>query len=202
MNSRNIMKAFTREMLWNAEFGIIDSYLDTMESFLEQVDEHARIRDADFRSRYLDNESTIDDDSGEENEPSDLTASWMRGFTSSLRSSFFVSLYSFLESSLANECRNLGSERTALLLNDISGRSFLDRVNTYYTKILGASFPDATPEWKEINDYRLLRNCIVHNRGFLTENSDLKLRNFIGRKSSLRLVEDEFYFEKEFCREV
>ena len=126
----------------------------------------------------------------------------IRSFMSSQRSSFFVSLYSFLESSLVNECLARKTEHTLLSFSDIAGRSEMDKARTYFTKVLGVRFPSDTTEWQEIQDYRRLRNCIVHNRGRLEDNSDPKLCNYVAGKNSLRCIENEVLLEKEFCREA
>ena len=63
-------------------------------------------------------------------------------FTNLMCSSFFVSLYSYLEAQLNNECQNSQQNNIhiKILLNDIHGRG-INRARTYLVKVLDTSFP-------------------------------------------------------------
>lgn len=124
-------------------------------------------------------------------------------FTNLLRSSFFVSLYSFLESRLVNECHSRKGAHTPLRLSDIRARNELDRIQKYFTKVLRVYFPNETTQWQEVQNYRVLRNCIVHNRGVLSgSREERQLQNYIDRKSDLRIVGDEVFLDTAFCSEA
>jgi hypothetical protein len=97
-------------------------------------------------------------------------------FFSLLYSSFFVSLFSFLETQLNNECRGSqqGSPETKVSLNDIHG-SGINRAKIYLVKVLNTSFQfDHEPGWEQIQWYNKIRNCIVHNNGIIADKNLLK----------------------------
>jgi hypothetical protein len=130
-------------------------------------------------------------------------------FTDMLRKSFFVSLYSLLESQMEDECRARRQARNdiRLSLGDLSGKG-IDRAKRYLTKVLGVSSIFGTSEWQRIKKYNLLRNCIVHNEGRLQGFGGQKdLREYINdnqQKLSLRkwLGQEEVVLSKEFCKEA
>jgi len=114
-----------------------------------------------------------------------------------------VNLYSFFEAALVKECRNRKSSETPLSFSDIAGQNDIDRAKTYLTKVVRIHFPSDAPEWQEIQNYRMLRNCIVHNQGKMEEGArGQKLREYIARQKNLSLYGDEVYFDKGFCEEA
>jgi uncharacterized protein YutE (UPF0331/DUF86 family) len=119
-----------------------------------------------------------------------------------LRKSFFISLYTFLETRLNQECvrRAKYSIDTTIALSDLYGRG-IDRAKTYLVKVLGSTFPFGTSqEWEEIKQYAKLRNSIVHNDGKIKK---YNLQKYVEKH-------DELYFDgypgkwvfltKGFCR--
>ena len=124
-------------------------------------------------------------------------------FTNMLRRSFFTSLYSFLETQLVKECRSRKSQDTPLSFSEIAGQSDIEKAKIYFAKVLRVYFPSDTPEWQEIQHYRLLRNCLVHNQGRLDDTRDYKaLREYAASKNGLSIQDDEIYLGKEFCKEA
>jgi hypothetical protein len=188
----------TREMLLDGEFLLFESYLVTMESFLE-----ALAREAQNEETYLDDEVSGLEDGSEESEFIGFRSLMVQEFNSVLRGSFFVSLYSFFETMLEKECRSRTSRIAGACFSGIQGQSgfFLEKVEAYLTT-LGVVFPSKTVEWQEIKNYRRLRNCIVHNRARISENGDSRLRKYVLGKKSLRCVDDEILLEKEFCTDA
>lgn len=133
-------------------------------------------------------------------------------FINILRKSFFVNLYAALESRLIKEChyheerKQTGESRTKRSLSDTSG-SVVQKAMTYLEKVQCINFSRGeSMEWAEIQNYRVLRNCIVHNGGRLNERTRKrgKLRKFIDRKPTLSLSEydDEIILGKGFCEEA
>jgi hypothetical protein len=133
-------------------------------------------------------------------------------YTNILRKSFFINLYAALESRLMEECHyheerhQAGENKILLSLSDIAGRG-VQKAMTYLVKVQCIVFSlGESKEWEDIQGYRILRNCIVHNDGRLNEraNSRDKLRRFIDRKPTLSLSEydAEITLGKGFCEEA
>ena len=127
-----------------------------------------------------------------------------------LRRSFFVSLYSFLELRLTDEChyqqeKQPDEHRT---LSDVKRGNTMQRVRRYFVDILDMDFPEHSPEWDRIQgDYRRLRNCITHNGGRVDERlgtSEKPVREFISRQLGLSLHthSNMVILHSEFCQEV
>ena len=111
-------------------------------------------------------------------------------------------LYAFFENKLVTECRSRKNNDTPLSFSDIAGHDDLERAKTYFTKVLRTSFPSNMREWQEIQQYRLLRNCLVHNRGRLDDSRYESLRKYVTRKTSLSAQYNEVSLGEGFCAEV
>lgn len=122
------------------------------------------------------------------------------------RKSFFVSLCSYLESRLNNECELRKQEypEIKVTFRDIKGTG-IKRARTYLVKVLGSNFPFATnTHWEEIQWFMKLRNCIVHNESIVT--NDVKLQEYIEKNQYLTcgplFGEDYLMIYKGFCNTV
>lgn len=114
-------------------------------------------------------------------------------FTNLMRSSFFVSLYSYLEAWLNNECRESQKEnpQIKISLDDIHGAG-INRAKIYLMKVLDTSFPFDDPNWEQIQWFSKIRNCIVHNEGKVR---DTDLKKYIENHPKLRC---EMFFGYEY----
>lgn len=219
-NFEQTVASFRLEVL-EAELDLLENHLSVIEGFLKpEVEKHqetiAGIVDA------LNNNIRERINEGAEigfRSSSDLSAEEMLATTEwrkvnhlaqTLRKSFFLSLYAFLEARFDEECRYEGrrqEERGDVLitLNDIAGTGII-RARTYWTKVLRRNFPDNT-QWQEIHDgYRPLRNCIVHNSGRLdktrTDKAALALQKFVNSNRSLSVLDDEIILNQDFSKEA
>ena len=92
-------------------------------------------------------------------------------------------------------------------MDSTQGRNIIKKAERYLEKLVGISFPK-TPQWKEMEDYRKLRNCVVHNQGYLTPSNDDKyLRDtYIPHHPYLSIQPgiygDEVVFRQGFCESV
>lgn len=123
-------------------------------------------------------------------------------FPNILRTSVFLSLYSFLENQLVVLCKQIQSrKRISLSVNDLND-SGIEKASKYLKKVVGIDFPDNTKEWTYIKQCNQLRNCIVHNGGIVNEENK-KLLNAIATipsvKAEYNLLEKGIKLEKEFC---
>ncbi len=125
-----------------------------------------------------------------------------------LRNSFFVSAYSLLEYDLRMICKNIKDKnKLPISLNDLRG-NILDQVKLFLQQMqIDLACENIT--WEEIINYCLIRNCIVHNNGFIKEdNRDLK--EYVKKKGLMKereivfddVVEKEIGLTDNFCREA
>ncbi len=80
----------------------------------------------------------------------------------------------------------------------------LDRVRLFFVNELHIKFPDDAPEWSELQNYRLLRNCIVHDHSVVGESkqSSALIEYITAKRGQLSLIANEVYLEQFFCDEV
>lgn len=129
-------------------------------------------------------------------------------FTNLLFSSFVVSLYSYLETRLVKECRQSQQDdpNIKLSFDDINGRKIIKKAETYLVKVLDTSFPfDIDPNWKEIENYNQIRNCIVHNEGIVSDKNK-ELKKYIEKRDDASLEKafgnDYLILSKNFCEKM
>jgi len=121
-------------------------------------------------------------------------------FPGILRNSFLVSVHSLLEHKMDLVCKRIKEERQIQInWSDLKGDT-LDKFKLY-SKLAGLDLQYDDQTWQEINNYCLIRNCIVHNsgslKGFRDEN---RLRAYVTRKSIVS--HDEITLTEQFCKEV
>ena len=127
-----------------------------------------------------------------------------------LRSSFFVSAYSLLESKMAIICRQLKKDKQLpISWSDLKG-DVLDQFKLY-CKLAGLELSYNTQAWQEIQRYSRVRNCIVHNRGLIKGSREEKeLRAYAESKD---IIDDtligvstrwqaQIALTEGFCKEV
>jgi hypothetical protein len=186
MDTSNGMAIFM-QLLFEKEIHFFKDYLETLEEFLRTevstLTQNLETLDLGYEPLPEQRDGARDEDDYEAEheeyyEPSPRQVEdqlrdrldEIDGFANLLRSSFFVSLYSFLESRLKKECQSRKSAHIAATLSDISGhKNELDRFKKYFAEVLQIYFPGDTTQWQEIQNYRVLRNCIVHTRGTLSD---------------------------------
>jgi hypothetical protein len=126
-------------------------------------------------------------------------------FINLMRSSFFISLYSYLEAQLNKECQLSQQDNTQIkiLLNDIHG-SGIDRAKTYLVKVLDTSFPfDKDLAWKEIQLFGKLRNCIVHADGKVKDsNLEKYIENHPDLHCEMIFGDDIVVLDEGFCEKA
>jgi hypothetical protein len=149
--------------------------------------------------------------------PSEYEQHWLKTideFADTMRKSFFVSLYSFWETQLFPLCTSLkcyddmpSQEKKKKNFGHLNAYPFLQKIGFRISKV-----PDGEKKnkWKldgvlkDIDNYRIVRNCIVHNAGYPDEAKDEeKLREYIRDEPLLSLNEDEsIQLCQEFCEKT
>lgn len=176
------------DLEFEGEVGLLEAYLDDMEAFLwsEITRLKAEIKDAIILDEKLVN--------------MELQVVGHH-FPNILRKSFLVSLYSFLEHCLMEECRSRKGDDILLSPSDIRGENDIDRARVYLTKILRINFPSDSTEWEEIQNIRRLRNCIVHNHGECDKDKYKSVRDYVIRNpTTLSLSGDEIILSGDYCK--
>jgi hypothetical protein len=199
--------------IFEAEFDVYLNYIEFMESFLYNEQK----KEAMLINNYLKEHSQ---------EPRDIALVKTMGLYSGnlieisglMRESFFISLFAYFENKLISECRSLKPNVILLDIDDIRAGDVIERVKKYYTKVLRVKFPTNSAEWETIQDYRRIRNCIVHAHGSPDEMKDKKdrvqLQRFVNKNENIRLIRKEvepisfaksngdIYIERGFCEEA
>jgi hypothetical protein len=108
-----------------------------------------------------------------------------------------------MEHKLISECRAREKE-SKRGFSEVRAKNDLERVRSFFLNELRVNFPDDAPEWLEIQNYRLLRNCIVHHHSLIDESKKFsELENYItGKRGLVFLIANEIYLEHSFCNEV
>ena len=128
-------------------------------------------------------------------------------FQDALRDSLFINLFTLIESELKRVCILQREKRSdiSLSLSDIADKSEIDRCKKYLLKVLKSEFSFSNKEWSNIKNYQILRNCIIHHNGNIS-NLDKKrkeeLIKFINDNSNLSLYKDFVFIERGFIEEV
>lgn len=121
-----------------------------------------------------------------------------------LRNSFLISAHSLLEHEMAQICKRLKMERQIpLSWSDLKGDVF-ERFKRYCKLAnLPLLYNDST--WQEINNYYMVRNCIVHQNGLVKNlQKDRDFVNYVTQKGIISddAIEQEIALTEQFCREV
>jgi hypothetical protein len=199
------------ESMFDSGFILFSDYLETIVAFLEKE------RQGHNESIDEINKSTDLDELGFPNDPHRIPPQIeyeyyqldrIADFENTLFSSFFVTIYFYLESELTRHCHDLAKQHQEMLsLSDIVGNG-VQRAVTYLIKVQHIEFSlGNSREWEKIQNYNILRNCIVHNQGKLDESfekgSREKLLKFIEKPNSkLQLSNTWCVLNKDFCLEA
>lgn len=131
----------------------------------------------------------------------------LEDFANILFKSFIVSVYSYLESSLLERCRGVEQKHNyRLSVKDLSGQG-IQQAMSYLLKVhqLGYSL-GTSKEWGQIQNLRILRNCIAHNGGRLDLGTDQiqKVRNYVSAEPLLNIDNntDEIVVSREYCEKA
>jgi hypothetical protein len=120
------------------------------------------------------------------------------------RRSALLTLWAFLEHTLASLCVLYQSEKGFKVnFEDLGGKG-LDRSVNYLEKIAGLDGLKDCPEWAELKAIQLIRNVIAHNDGRLKDHYGKPKTNVIRAMSKLGHLsgEDEIVVEEGFLSKV
>ncbi len=182
--------------------------LDELEEYLKITEEYLHKAKTDFETWF--DEKTRGFTPKERNEFYELYGAdywqYAETFPRILRNSLFVSAYSLLEYEMAVICKWLKKDKQLpISLSDLRGDTPDQFKN--YCKLACLEFPFNSRPWQEINNYRRIRNCIVHNRGLIKEFQDKDNKGFISYLTKKGVIlqdtnDQEIALTEQFCKEV
>jgi len=190
---------------------------DTLERYLTITEEYLQKAEKDFDThvgeqvKQLLQEGIPPEEIGDINEfYGEQHLDYAETFPGIFRNSFFVSAYSLLEHKMALFCSWLKKDNNISKdWSELKG-STLDKFKSYCKlAYLTLNYTDQT--WQEINNYRIVRNCIVHNRGLIegAKQRD-KLYAYANSKSIIENLfigvsvrsQPQIVLTKDFCKDV
>jgi len=105
-----------------------------------------------------------------------------------------ISYYSFFEHTIFEICKLLKSNlKLDLKVSDIRGDNYLNQCRKYIEKVAHIKFNKTLDSnWQMINDYRQIRNLIVHNLSNLYDNQEYKTIDKLSNKEkkSYKILND------------
>jgi hypothetical protein len=199
----------TGELIFDFEYIFAKNRWDELEEYLSKTEKYLKEVEREFKAwvkeeskKFADAEL---DEWGEFYESSlDDYQRYSEGFPRILRGSFFVSVISLLEYEINMICERLKKEQEIeISWSDLRGDT-LERAKLFF-KLTGLDLTYSDQTWKEINNYYLVRNCIVHNRGLIKGfGQESKLRVYITQKNiiSQDTIEQEIALTEHYCKEI
>jgi len=122
-----------------------------------------------------------------------------------LRNSFLVIVYAFVEFRLGSFCSTVEKRlKLPISWKDLRGEDNADRARIYLEKLGGLKFPVKSKEWQNIRRYEKLRHYIVH-RGGRVPKDEKDIWSFVQKKQlvmSDRFIDNELLITTAFCTEV
>lgn len=123
-----------------------------------------------------------------------------------LRNLFLVSCWAVLEREMTDICNRLKRKKEIpISLGDLRRDiDVLERGKLYF-KLAGLSVSYNNQTWQELKRYYIIRNCIVHKNGLVSELQGEK--HFMAYLTSKGIISDdtieqEIALNEQFCREV
>lgn len=167
-----------------------NKYLDVLEEYLQDY-----ISESYNRAK---------EELGEEYISADEDLAYSIDFPNILRTSYFITCYSYLEQELVDECRLHKEKSFHIDVNDLRGDG-IERARNYLNKITGFDL-SKTKSWYEIKHIQSIRNCIVHGGGDLTkckEEIKKEIKKYIkDRKGDIFLNNNHIILSADYCRHV
>jgi hypothetical protein len=110
-----------------------------------------------------------------------------------MRYSFIVFVHTIFETRLRGFC--IGEQRARKLpigLADLYGKSALDQAKTYLTRLVGVAVGSFN-EWAHLQRFQDVRNCIVHQYGYLSANDKRHdgIRQFAAGPNGIVITSDD-----------
>ena len=190
----------TYRLFIEMEISDLKEYVQTLENFLsaemKRLDGESEVRASEMpKDQRMDFYDSVSDDHYRLAET----------FPNILRHSLFAHSYSLLEYILLEIAEHFQkSQKLDLSPSDLRDEG-IRRAQSYLKKVVRVSFPDSGTIWQEISTLGYIRNLVVHNQGYLTEDNPRKdqIHALIAKWSSdLSLKKNKFIFSATFIKRV
>lgn len=188
--------------------------LDQFSSYSEQLENYLKKETSNIKESF-DNRvkalSIEDDDEATqlyEMQYEDVHHSFKNEYPIILRTSLFLSIYTFLEKTLNNLCKKYEKD-FKVKLNDIRHHG-ITKSKFYLSNVCNIDFP--TSDWSLIQNYNIIRNHLAHEGYSLSipksiirkpNKNEQRLKNAVKNIGGLELVDKGgFYqvdFDESFC---
>jgi hypothetical protein len=120
-----------------------------------------------------------------------------------LRAAIFIGAYGLFEHFLVSICDEHHRLTQGVAPADLRGEG-IGRARLYLIKVAQAAFPE-TPEWQDLDNYRLLRNALVHAQGNV-ETKETRLLQLQKRAGTFQIRDGQILVTREvtptFCDTV
>lgn len=181
-------------------------YLKTIAVFVENERKKNNQEIEDHMKNTL-SEETQAEEFSEHDYYAELLERGFAEFENTLFSSFFIMIYSHMETELIRYCRDLEKrDPQRVKLSDLAGKSGVVKSMNYLTKVQQIEFSlENSLEWMRIKGFQNLRNCIVHSQGSLDEFEKRdELSKFIRLKDSKIKLQDDAIciLDRDFCSDA
>ena len=114
-------------------------------------------------------------------------------FANISRKSTFLTIYSLFEKSLYEVCEIRGKKLSQCKTNIIK------KANEFFRETYGKEILYFLPGYREIDSFRELRNCLIHDNGRVTQKKGVEAYIKNNKKLLKQLPNDLIFFESEFC---
>lgn len=85
-------------------------------------------------------------------------------YPATFNNSTLLTLYSFFEYNLKALCHTMNQQnKYNLTVDDLSGGNYIEKSKKYLRLVVGIEVDKFSADWKMIEEYQQIRNCIVHN---------------------------------------
>lgn len=126
-----------------------------------------------------------------------------------LLNSIFLSLFSNFEN-LISQLASITEQNQDIKIEDIKGNGYIDQYRKYLYLVAKIKPAKKNPVWEELEIYKLVRNKLIHEEGYLSKNIESKIED---RKEYKYLIQNkvilagslgnirikEIHFLEKFC---
>jgi len=205
------------------EFHLIEDYMNHMETHFERELKNIEVEYDNFQNSKEVDKSEYSEEYLDHIQDSFIDNVFMFNdvYIKNYRNAQIIQLYSFFEDILKRGCDRFASyKQTDYRVDDLKGNNDIDKVKKFLNQSAKVDFSILNPEWSFIDNFRQVRNLIVHHKGIIKNNdtinnSDRKFNNiksfskgrftlneYASSKNRFEIVFDNPQFFKEIINNI